>query len=143
VPLKGAPAPERVLPVLQLATGHRKIVFHWNYQENTIMANGDGAIRVASPDSARVDLFLNGGLFLGNATMIGDNLSAPNKAQVEKVLPPAPMMWAVLGRPQRAEQGSGRKSASSCADDVGCTRSTGNSGPAGHRYYCRWRDFIR
>jgi hypothetical protein len=97
-PLKGAPAPERKLPVLQLAPGHRKIVFHWNYQENSVMANGDGAIRIAAPDSARVDLFLNGGVFLGNATLIGDNLKAPNQAQVEKVLPPAAMMWAVLGR---------------------------------------------
>jgi hypothetical protein len=62
------------------------------------MASGDGAIRVASPDSARVDLFLKGGVFLGNATLIGDDLKAPNQAQVEKVLPPAAMMWAVLGR---------------------------------------------
>ncbi|HUQ47503.1 MAG TPA: hypothetical protein VM053_04565 [Gemmatimonadaceae bacterium] len=98
VPLKGAPAPERALPELKLAPGHRKIVFHWNYQENSLMANGDGAIRVASPDSARVDLFLNGGILLGKATLIGNNLSAPNKAQVEKVLPPPAMMWAVLGR---------------------------------------------
>ena len=98
VPLKGVPAPERSLPVLKLAPGHRKIVFRWDYQENSLMANGDGAIRVASPDSARVDLFLNGGIFLGNATLIGDRLSAPNKAQVEKVLPPAAMLWAVLGR---------------------------------------------
>jgi hypothetical protein len=98
VPLKGAPAPERKLPVLQLAPGHRKVVFHWDYQENSLMASGDGAIRVASPDSARVDLFLKGGVFLGNATLIGDDLKAPNQAQVEKVLPPAAMMWAVLGR---------------------------------------------
>src|SRR6478672_9572715 len=98
VPLKGAPAPERSLPVLQIAPGHRKIVFHWDYQENSLMANGDGAIRVASPDSARVDLFLNGGVFLGNATLIGDELRATNQTQVAKVLPPSPMMWAVLGR---------------------------------------------
>jgi len=98
VPLKGAPAPERSLPALQLASGHRKIVFHWDYQENSLNAKGDGAIRMASPDSARVDLFLNGGVFLGNATLIGDNLSAPNKNQVGRVLPPPPMMWAALGR---------------------------------------------
>ena len=98
VPLKGAPAPERALPVLAIAPGHRKIVFHWDYQENSLNANGDGAIRVASPDSARVDLFLNGGLFLGNATLIGNDFRAANRAQVEKVLPPAPMMWAALGR---------------------------------------------
>lgn len=98
VPLKGAPAPDRTLPVLQLAAGHRKIVFHWDYQENSLMVSGDGAIRVASPDSARVDLFLTGGILLGKATLIGDKLDAPNQAQVEKVLPPPAMMWAVLGR---------------------------------------------
>ena len=98
VPLKGAPAPERSLPSLRVAPGHRKIVFHWDYQENSLNARGEGAIRLASPDSARVDLFLDGGLFLGNATLIGDNLKAPNKDQVERVLPPAPMMWAALGR---------------------------------------------
>jgi hypothetical protein len=98
VPLKGAPAPERALPVLQLTPGHRKIVFHWDYQENSLMAKGEGAIRVAAPDSARVDLYLNGGVFLGAATMIGDNLSAPNKEQIERVLPPPPMLWATLGR---------------------------------------------
>ncbi len=62
------------------------------------MVNGDGAIRVASPDSARVDLFLNGGVFLGKATLIGDNLTAPNRNQVERVLPPPALMWAALGR---------------------------------------------
>ena len=98
VPLKGAPAPERSLPALRIPLGHRKIVFHWDYQENSLNAKGDGAIRIASPDSARVDLFLPGGLFVGKATLIGDNLSAPNKDQVEKVLPPAAMMWAALGR---------------------------------------------
>lgn len=62
------------------------------------MAKGEGAMRISAPDSARVDLFLNGGVFLGNAILIGSNLTAPNQNQVEKVLPPAPMMWAALGR---------------------------------------------
>jgi hypothetical protein len=96
--LAGAPAPERTLPLIQLAPGHRHIVFHWNYQENSLMVNGDGAIRVASPDSARVDLFLNGGISAGHAILVGDRLSAPNQAQIEKVLPPPPLMWAALGR---------------------------------------------
>jgi hypothetical protein len=96
--LAGAPAPERALPVVQLPPGHRKIVFHWNYQENALMVDGDGAIRVASPDSARVDLFLNGGISAGYAILVGDHLRAPNQAQIEKVLPPPPLMWAALGR---------------------------------------------
>ena len=62
------------------------------------MVNGEGAIRVASPDSARVDLFLDGGISAGHAVLVGDHLSAPNAAQIEKVLPPPAMMWAALGR---------------------------------------------
>jgi hypothetical protein len=96
--LAGAPAPERALPVIQLAPGHRKVVFHWNYQENSLMVNGDGAIRVASPDSARVDLFLAGGISAGYAVLVGDQLRGPNQAQLEKVLPPPALMWAALGR---------------------------------------------
>jgi hypothetical protein len=98
VPLKGAPAPDRSIPIIQLAPGHRQIVFRWDYQENSLAANGEGAIRVASPDSARVDLFLNGGISAGHAVLVGDRLTAPNQAQIERFLPPAPMMWAALGR---------------------------------------------
>ncbi len=96
--LKGIRAPDRALPVIQLAPGHRKIVFHWDFQENSLRANGDGAIRVAAPDSARVDLFINGGISAGYAVLLGDQLRAPNKAQIERVLPPPAMMWAALGR---------------------------------------------
>ena len=63
-----------------------------------MLARGEGAIRTASPDSARLDLFLNSGVAVGRATLIGDKLTATNQAQVERVLPPAPMLWAALGR---------------------------------------------
>ncbi|HVF38498.1 MAG TPA: hypothetical protein VM939_01275, partial [Gemmatimonadaceae bacterium] len=64
----------------------------------SLIAKGEGAIRVASPDSARVDLFLEGGIALGRAVLIGDRLRATNQERVERVLPPPPMMWAALGR---------------------------------------------
>jgi hypothetical protein len=97
-PLKGAPAPNRALPVIQLPGGHRRIVFRWNFEENSLLTRGEGAMRTAAPDSARVDLFLTGGIAAGHAVLIGDSLRAPNKAQVERVLPPPPMLWAALGR---------------------------------------------
>jgi hypothetical protein len=62
------------------------------------MAHGEGAIRAAAPDSARVDLFLAGGVSAGHAVLIGDSLRGPNTDQVHKILPPPPMMWATLGR---------------------------------------------
>ncbi len=97
-PLEGAPAPLMKLPSLDLAKGHRRLVFRWNYEENSLITRGEGAIRVAAPDSARVDLFLEGGLAVGRAVLIGESLRATNQQQVERVLPPPPMMWAALGR---------------------------------------------
>ncbi|MGI9044272.1 MAG: hypothetical protein ACR2GK_09150 [Gemmatimonadaceae bacterium] len=97
-PLAGIPAPDRALPVIEFAQGHRLIVFRWDYEENALIARGEGAIRVASPDSARVDLFLAGGIPVGRAFLIGNTLRATNQAQVERFLPPPEMMWAALGR---------------------------------------------
>ena len=97
-PLGGIPAPERKLPMIEIAGGHRRIVFRWDYEENSLIARGEGAARVATPDSARVDLFLNGGLGVGRAILIGNSLRATNQEQVERFLPPPPMMWAAFGR---------------------------------------------
>ena len=97
-PLSGVLAPERKLPVIEIAGGHRRIVFRWDYEENALLARGEGAARIAAPDSARVDLFLNGGLAVGRAILVGNTLRATNQEQVQRFLPPPPMMWAALGR---------------------------------------------
>ena len=97
-PLAGTVAPERALPVIELVGKHRRIVFRWDYEENAFMARGEGAARISSPDSARVDLFLNGGIAVGRAVLIGNKLRATNQEQVERFLPPPPLMWAALGR---------------------------------------------
>lgn len=97
-PLPGVPAPDRSLPALSLASGHRQIVFKWEYQEGELAARGDGAVRTASPDSARLDFFLGGGLGSGAAVLIGDSLRAPRVDLVRRYIPPSPMMWAALGR---------------------------------------------
>jgi hypothetical protein len=73
-------------------------VFRWDYEENALIARGEGAARIASPDSARVDLYLNGGILVGRATLIGNTIRSTNQAQVERFLPPPPMLWASLGR---------------------------------------------
>ena len=97
-PLPGVPAPDRSLPALDLPGGHRQIVFKWEYQEGELAARGDGAVRTASPDSARLDFFLGGGLGAGAAVLIGDSLRAPRVDLVRRYIPPSPMMWAALGR---------------------------------------------
>jgi hypothetical protein len=97
-PLKGVPAPDRTLPSLSLQVGHRHLVFRWEYQEGEIAARGDGSVRTAAPDSARLDFFLGGGLGAGAAVLIGDSLRSPHAELARRYIPPSPMMWAVLGR---------------------------------------------
>ena len=97
-PLKGVLAPDRSLPSLLLPTGHRQIVFKWDYEEGEIAARGDGAVRTAAPDSARLDFFLGGGLGAGAAVLIGDSLRSPHADLARRYIPPTPMMWAALGR---------------------------------------------
>jgi hypothetical protein len=74
------------------------VVFRWEYQEGELAARGDGAVRIAPPDSARLDFFLGGGLGGGAAVLIGDSLRTPHADLVRRYIPPTPMMWAALGR---------------------------------------------
>ena len=97
-PLKGVLAPDRSRPALTLPPGHRHIVFKWEYEEGEVAARGDGSVRIAPPDSARLDFFLGGGLGAGAAVLIGDSLRAPNVELARRYIPPTPMMWASLGR---------------------------------------------
>src|ERR1700738_3426652 len=97
-PLKGVLAPDRALPAISMTSGHRHIVFRWDYQEGEIAARGDGSIRTAAPDSARLDFFLGGGLGAGGAVLIGDSLRKPHADLARRYIPPAPLMWAALGR---------------------------------------------
>lgn len=97
-PLKGVLAPDRSLPALTLPPGHRHIVFKWEYEEGEVAARGDGSVRIAPPDSARLDFFLGGGLGAGAAILIGDSLRTPNVELARRYIPPTPMMWASLGR---------------------------------------------
>ncbi len=95
-PLKGVPAPALSLPPLQLAPSHKKIVFRWEYTDGESLTRGDGAVRLAAPDSARVDFFLGG--LGGAAALVGDTLRANAGGMVKRFLPPVPLMWAVFGR---------------------------------------------
>ena len=96
-PLTGTPT--RVpLPSLEVPPGHTRWVFDWSYEDPDIQARGEGALRVASPDSARVDLFLGGGLGSAAAVLIGNELRAPGPDMVRRLVPPPPMLWAAVGR---------------------------------------------
>lgn len=97
-PLPGAPAPAARIPAGQLAPGHRQVSFRWEASDPDLTVRGEGVARIAPPDSARLDFFLAGGFGGGRAVLIGDQLRAPGGAMVDRLIPPAPLMWGALGR---------------------------------------------
>jgi hypothetical protein len=98
-PLPGAPAPA-VLPTGQLPPGRRLIVFRWELEDVDLSSRGEGAARVASPDSARLDFFLAGGIGSGAAVLIGNELRLPPRGDdlARRLVPPPPLLWGALGR---------------------------------------------
>jgi hypothetical protein len=90
----------RPIPATSLPAGQQLVVFTWTMEDPDMFSRGEGAVRTASPDSARIDFFLSGGLGSGAAVLIGDDLRlAPGAERVKGLfVPPAPMLWAVAGR---------------------------------------------
>lgn len=97
-PLGGIAAPASRVPAAQLPPGHHHVVFRWKYEDPDMSAQGEGVARIASPDSARLDFFVDPGAGAGYALLIGDRLDAPGIALVRRYLPPPPLLWATLGR---------------------------------------------
>jgi hypothetical protein len=96
-PLPGAPAAAR-LPRAELPPGHRRFVFTWELRDPDFHVRGDGVARIATPDSARLDFFVGGGLGGGRAVVIGQSVRVPGGDLVRRLVPPAPLLWAALGR---------------------------------------------
>jgi hypothetical protein len=86
------------LPVIELPRHNQRIVFSWRLQEAELEVRGEGAARIASPDSARIDLFVAGGLGSGAAWVIGDQMRLDAPEALKRVLPPPAFLWAALGR---------------------------------------------
>ena len=97
-PLAGTPVAIARIPEGRLPPGHRHIVFRWEATDPDMTVRGEGAARIAPPDSARLDFFLAGGLGGGWAILVADSLRAPGGAAVDRLVPPAPLLWATLGR---------------------------------------------
>lgn len=98
-PLTGVEPADATLPAFPLPPVPERITFRWEMNENSMVARGDGVARLGPPDHARVDLFLGGG-FGGAAAaiLIGDSLVVPPGANGLDLVPPAPLLWAALGR---------------------------------------------
>ena len=98
-PLAGAPAPAAVhLPRVGLGPTPERVVFRWRYGEDGFSARGEGVARVAPPDSARLDFFLDGGFGSGWAALVAGDLRTPADNVARRLIPPAPLLWAALGR---------------------------------------------
>ena len=96
-PLVGTLSPQRV-PSSELPPVHRKIVFHYDYSQPELHIRGDGVARISAPDSARLDFFVND-QSTGHALLVGDEIRLEDGQEtIRKFLPPAPLLWAALGR---------------------------------------------
>ena len=96
-PLVGAVS-HAALPSIEMPNGNRQMNFTWKYKDDTFEANGEGVVRAMSPDHARLDFFLKGGMGGGMAILVGDSLLIPGIDLVRRFLPPVPLLWATLGR---------------------------------------------
>ena len=98
-PLVGATRPAEPLPRLELPPHHQRVVFRWRIRESELEVRGDGAARIAPPDSARLDLFVAGGLGSGAAWVVGNEIRlGPAPEALRRALPPPVFLWAALGR---------------------------------------------
>lgn len=87
----------RAVPDTRLTGGYRRVLFRWEYKERVFSARGDGVARIATPDSVRIDLFLDNGNSGGFVILIADSLTALAQDEARRSLPPVPMLWAALG----------------------------------------------
>jgi len=97
-PLVGESRPASSLPSTRITPGHTQIVFNWDLDDRVMSGRGEGVARIASPDSARLDFFLAGGLGGGAAILIGDSLRTPGGDMARRFIPPATLLWAALGK---------------------------------------------
>lgn len=97
--LPGIAPANAVLPSFALPSIPQKLTFRWELNDNSIVARGDGVARMEAPDHARVDLFLGGGFgAAAAAVLVGDSLIVPPNSNGGDLVPPAPLLWAALGR---------------------------------------------
>ena len=93
------PDPEQVALALEDKTSLRepvRIVFEWQLNEAGMRVRGRGVARIEPPYKARLDLFLDNGETVVRAALVDGDLRIPPGAP-EGILPPADLMWGVLG----------------------------------------------
>lgn len=73
-----------------------RILFDWQLNEAGVRVRGRGVARIEPPYKARLDLFLGNGETVVRAALVDGELRIP-PGTPEGILPPADLMWGVLG----------------------------------------------
>ena len=76
----------------------RAIRFRWRYRDEQLSAAGRGQVRIAPPDSLRLDYVATLGVKSGAGVVIGDSVRwADPEKDFRSLVPAIPMLWAALG----------------------------------------------
>jgi len=72
--------------------------FRWKYRDEDMSAAGRGQVRMAPPDSLRLDYAATFGLKTGAGVVVGDSIRwADPESDFRALVPAIPMLWAALG----------------------------------------------
>ena len=72
------------------------VIFQWSVREPGLRLEGSGFARLQHPDRARLDLFMNNGEAVLEASLVADRLRGRGGTRLEVVPSPA-LLWASLG----------------------------------------------
>jgi hypothetical protein len=74
------------------------IRFRWKYRDERLSAAGRGQVRIAPPDSLRLDYVAQLGVKSGAGVVVGDSVRwADPEKDFRSLVPAIPMLWAALG----------------------------------------------
>ncbi len=77
--------------------GHEIVRFGWRSDDGRLMLSGQGATRLAPPDSMRVDIAASLGVGRATIIMTGDSAQAQPADVVDRILPDRFALWVALG----------------------------------------------
>lgn len=90
------------------APGRRELLrIRWRSDDGRISVSGSGAVRVAPPDSVRVDVAIRLGVARGTLIVAGDSVRAEPEEMVGQLLPDRFALWAALGVIRTPDGGNG------------------------------------
>ncbi len=78
-------------------TGHQVIRITWKADDGDLQLAGNGAVRVAPPDSLRLDVAASLGIGRSTLVFTGDSVQAQPALDVDKILPDRFALWAAMG----------------------------------------------